>query len=260
MRRSLAIFSLLILLSQDADASPSLWERIYVGAAGSLRLDHSQNTAEQLVYKTSFGFGYDASLRIGIHLTDKLFLESGIGRYQTCQTFSLDAGPAWSTSYANYELRTNWLHVPIRAGYVLHNGRAFQFSTLLGCNIIVDGHAAHVLPQPFTEEVLLRPTYTVRGAATTSASGFPFIGSGSDFGAFLYSGFRAARYVGSRLKVHADIGYSLGLRQVRGGTFFFRRTGATKEEYEARYSTFKGDALGVSVGVQYSLAARRTDD
>lgn len=195
-----------------------------------------------------------------MHLTDKLFLESGIGRYQTCHTFSLDAGLTWSTSYANYESRTNWLHVPIRAGYVLHNGRAFQFSTLLGCNIIVDGHAARTVPQPFAEEVSLRPTYTTRGATPVSASGFPFVCDGNDFGAFLYSGFRAVHRIGSRLNVHADVGYSLGLRQVSGGTFFFRQTGATTEEYEERYSTFKGDALSVSVGVQYLLAARSVDN
>lgn len=103
-------------------------------------MDNSQNAAFYTHSKPTFGLGHGGALTIGFHFTEKLFLETGAGRYNAVQTFDLTA-PKMLTEYAPLELRMNWWHIPVRARYVLYDGRAWQVASLLGCHMIFNGRA-----------------------------------------------------------------------------------------------------------------------
>lgn len=254
--RRACLFTLLTLpCFHQSFAAPSLLDRFYVGVMGGVRLDNSQNVAFYSPSKSTFGPGHSASTVFGSYITDRLFLETGIGRYSTTQTFNF-SGPTILTEYAPLPLRMDWWHIPIRAGYVLHQGPAWQVSSLLGCHMIFDGRVRGAQGL-YPEQVALEPSRGIAGTAPTPGTASIFINDGKDFVALLYGGLRVSRHLGYGIRLHADAGFSMGLRHVTSATAFFSQSlVAGSSEAEERTSVFKGDAVGLSIGMQYCFDGR----
>lgn len=194
----------------------------------------------------STGLGNNYSLSIGC-IRKNIFIEVGYGHYTVIQTHHIPVGgPLSYHGYRNVRIPVLYHQIPVTMGYSFLHTKRLTFSTIIGANYLVD--LIKVKTNPGVRNKLVKKNKNpYNGEYVVLPNDLKWSTVLLDLGT-------SANY---RLNKHFSIDLAvllkMGFRTVTNNALFVYQQRNGYVASVNNFSTTKGDALCINIGVRYSL-------